>query len=53
LLAGLLADLAGLSTAILVVAALTAAAGLVAHFRMCCTMKKLYPSTDCLKPALY
>jgi MFS family permease len=53
LLAGILADLIGMSNAIIIVAAITAVAGLVAHFRMCCTLKKIYPSEDCLKPALY
>ncbi len=53
LLAGVLADLAGMSTAILIIGCITAAAGIVAHFRMCCTLKKVYPSTDCIQPALY
>ena len=53
LLAGVLADLAGMSSAIIIIAAITAIAGLVAHFRMCCTLKKIYPSEDCFHPALY
>lgn len=53
LLAGLFADLLGMSAAILTVAALTASAGLLAHFRMCCTLKKWFPSGDCMQPGLY
>ncbi|MGZ8542220.1 MAG: MFS transporter [Chitinophagaceae bacterium] len=52
LLAGLLADQLGMLTALLIIASITAIAGLVAHARMCCTLKKLYPSKDCLEPAL-
>ena len=29
------------------------AAGWVAHRRMCCTLKKLYPSEECSQPAYY
>jgi predicted MFS family arabinose efflux permease len=53
LLAGILADIIGMSAAILVIAGITATAGLVAHFRMCCTLKKFYPSDECFQPALY
>lgn len=53
LLAGVLADWVGMSTAIIFIAGLTGVAGIVAHFRMCCTLRKLYPSDDCLHPALY
>lgn len=53
LLAGVLADMMGMSAAILVIAGITAAAGLVAHFRMCCTLKKLYRSDECFHPAPY
>lgn len=53
LLAGVLADLFGMSNAILVIAGLTATAGLVAHYRMCCTLKKIFPSEECLHPAVY
>ena len=53
ILAGILADSIGMSAAILVIAGITAAAGLVAHFRMCCTLKKIFPSEDCLHPAVY
>jgi MFS family permease len=53
LLAGILADMIGMSAAILVIAGITATAGLVAHFRMCCTLKKLYPADECLQPAVY
>lgn len=53
LLAGILADLIGMSNTIIVIAAITGTAGCLAHFRMCCTLKKIYPSEDCFKPALY
>jgi MFS family permease len=53
LLAGVLADWVGMSTAIIIIAGITAVAGIVAHFRMCCTLRKIYPSDDCLHPALY
>ncbi|HEX4875817.1 MAG TPA: MFS transporter [Chitinophagaceae bacterium] len=53
LLAGILADFIGLSAAIIVIALITGVAGLVAHFRMCCTLKKIYPSEDCFHPAMY
>ena len=53
LLAGLLADMVGMSTAIIIIAGITATAGIVAHFRMCCTLKKLYSSDDCIRPSLY
>jgi len=52
LLAGLLADQFGMVTALLIIAAATAIAGMVAHARMCCTLKKLYPSKDCFQPSL-
>ncbi|HEX4875119.1 MAG TPA: MFS transporter [Chitinophagaceae bacterium] len=53
LFAGLLADSIGISTAIIIMAVVTALAGLIAHYRMCCTLKKLYPSEECLQPAVY
>lgn len=53
LLAGILADFIGLSAAIIAIAFITGVAGLVAHFRMCCTLKKIYPSEDCFHPAVY
>jgi MFS family permease len=53
LLAGILADIIGLSASIIVIALITGATGFVAHLRMCCTLKKIYPSEDCLHPALY
>jgi len=52
LLAGILADQFGMVTALLIVASITAMAGIIAHARMCCTLKKLFPSKDCLQPAL-
>lgn len=53
LLAGILADLAGIVPALLVIAGITAAAGIIAHYRMCCTLKKIYPSEQCFSPALH
>jgi MFS family permease len=53
LLAGILADSVGMSTAIIIIGGITAAAGIVAHVRMCCTLKKVFPSADCYHPALY
>jgi MFS family permease len=53
LLAGLLADFVGISTAIVIISGITAIAGIIAHFRMCCTLKKIFPSNDCIQPALY
>lgn len=53
LLAGILSDLVGMSNTIIVVAVITATAGLLAHFRMCCTLKRIYPSEECFHPALY
>lgn len=52
LLAGVLADMMGMSTAIIIIGGITAFAGIIAHFRMCCTFKKVYTSDDCLQPAL-
>lgn len=51
LLAGLLADQFGMVTALLIIAAITAMAGIIANTRMCCTLKKIYPSKDCYQPA--
>jgi MFS family permease len=53
LLAGILADIVGMNTAMILIGGITATAGLAAHFRMCCTLKKIYPSDECLHPALY
>jgi len=50
LMAGMLADQFGMVTALLIIASITAMAGIAAHLRMCCTLKKLYPSRDCLQP---
>ncbi len=47
LLAGVLADTLGLTSAMLIIAAITALAGLMAHFRMCCTLKKWWRDTTC------
>ncbi|MFZ9386750.1 MAG: MFS transporter [Chitinophagaceae bacterium] len=52
-LAGLLADLLGMTVSILIMAGITGGAGLIAHIRMCCTRKKIFPSEDCIHPAMY
>ena len=48
LLSGILADYFGLSQALIVVAAFTALAGVIANYRMCCTKKLLWKSNFCL-----
>lgn len=53
LLAGILTDWIGIHGTLITISAITAAAGLLAHYRMCCTLKKLYPSEDCYRPAFY
>jgi MFS family permease len=53
LLAGILADSVGMANAIVTIASITAVAGIIAHFRMCCTLKKLYPSEECFPQAVY
>ena len=53
LLAGILADFFGMSTAIIIIGGITAFAGITAHWRMCCTLKKIFPSVDCFQPAPY
>ncbi len=50
LLAGVLADTLGMSIAIIIIGGITALAGIVAHVRMCCTLKKIFSSTDCFQP---
>lgn len=47
LLSGMLADAFGIVVTLLIVAALTALAGLVAQVRMCCTMKLFWKSSLC------
>ncbi len=47
-LSGVLADYFGLEAALIVVAALTALAGVIANYRMCCTKKLLWKSDFCL-----
>jgi hypothetical protein len=53
LLAGVLADILGMSAAIIIIGGITGLAGMVAQVRMCCTLKKLFPSTSCIQPELY
>jgi MFS family permease len=47
LLSGLLADAFGIVATLVIVAALTALAGLVAQIRMCCTFRLLWKSRLC------
>ena len=47
LLAGVLADTFGLMVALFIIAGVTAAAGIIAHFRMCCTLKKWWRDANC------
>jgi len=47
LLAGVLADAFGLMSALFIIAGITAAAGIIAHFRMCCTLKKWWRDANC------
>jgi MFS family permease len=49
LLSGLLADQMGIAATFIVIAIITASAGLVAHKRMCCTNKLLWPSQRCME----
>lgn len=49
LLAGVMADMFSMSTAIIIIGGLTAIAGIIAHVRMCCTLKKIYPSINCME----
>lgn len=51
LLSGFLADSMGLNGALYSVAAITAVAGIIANFRMCCTLKLFWRSQECM-PAL-
>lgn len=48
LLSGILADWLGLHAALYSVAAITAIAGVVANIRMCCTLKLLWLSQECV-----
>ncbi|WP_439506410.1 MFS transporter [Sediminibacterium sp.] len=48
LLSGFLADWFGLNWALYLVAALTAAAGLIANLRMCCTLRLFWRSQECM-----
>jgi len=47
LLAAVLADALGLTSTLFIIAGITAAAGIVAHFRMCCTLKKWWRDANC------
>jgi MFS family permease len=48
LLSGALADAVGIASTLLIVALLTAGAGLIAQVRMCCTAKLLWKSKVCV-----
>lgn len=49
LVAGFTAAFAGIPTTLILVAIITAAAGLLSHFRMCCTNKTIWKETPCLE----
>ncbi|MEO7393508.1 MAG: MFS transporter [Chitinophagaceae bacterium] len=49
MLAGVLADIFNMSSAIIIIGSMTAIAGIIAHLRMCCTLKKIYPSINCME----
>jgi MFS family permease len=49
LLAGMLADAFGIPSTLVVVALLTAGAGVVANIRMCCTNKQLWLGRECVE----
>jgi MFS family permease len=49
LVSGVLADQWGIPVTLVIIAMVTAAAGLVAHIRMCCTNKILWPSQRCVE----
>jgi MFS family permease len=49
LLSGILADLLGIQNALLIIAVLTAGAGLLAETRMCCTLNLLWKSKLCVE----
>jgi MFS family permease len=51
--AGLIAELFNIPVAFTVVAALTAAAGIMANLRMCCTFKLLWRSHTCTEAAVF
>jgi MFS family permease len=51
--AGLIAELFSIPVAFTVVAALTAAAGIMANLRMCCTFKLLWRSHTCTEAAAF
>ncbi|MCG7857114.1 MFS transporter [Flavihumibacter sediminis] len=49
LVAGFTAAFAGIPATLILVAIITAAAGLLSHFRMCCTNKTIWKETPCLE----
>jgi MFS family permease len=49
LVSGVLADQWGIPITFVAIAIITAAAGLIAHKRMCCTNKLLWPSQRCME----
>jgi MFS family permease len=53
LLSGLIADIFGIEKSLIVVALLTMGGGVLAHFRMCCTLKKWWTSGECELIATY
>ena len=53
LLAGVLADIFGLSITLIIVAGITVLGGVLAEIRMCCTLRHFWKSNLCSEAAVY
>lgn len=53
ILAGLLADVFGLSTSLIIIAVITVLGGVLAEIRMCCTFRNFWKSNLCSEVAVY
>lgn len=53
LLAGVLADIFGLSITLMIVAGITVLGGVLAEIRMCCTLRQFWKSNLCSEAAVY
>lgn len=53
ILAGILADLLGISATLFVIAAITIGGGLLAEIRMCCTLKNFWKTNMCAEAIVY
>jgi MFS family permease len=53
ILAGILADIFGIEKTLLVIAILTIGGAVLAHVRMCCTLRKWWASNECAVVAVY